>query len=146
MKKWSFEPSGGVAQPHAKHLMDQWVEWGDLSPLEQGFIEAMSKAASVKAVRGFEPCEDEELGAGAVPRMIGFSDLASETLELIRKDCAAFQNYANGLGIKTGKAEGESFYRGRQAGSLPGAWGAAFPPLTPHLGDDGLIHLRDAAR
>lgn len=108
-----------------------YIAWADLDAFTQGYIEAMFEGAAQDG--------------GSVLMTLGafyaFSDLAPETLARIIADCTSFQNIATGLGQKTAEAEGARFWNGRQGG-LSGAFGAAFPPLTVQLGDDGKVHFK----
>jgi len=115
--------------------------WEDLSPFVQGYVEALFESER-PARRG--------LLADTTPadlRALGFSDLAPEALALILRDCASFENFATGLGMKKlGAAEGGRFWHGRNDGSLGPTFAAAFPPLTPYLAEDGKIHFREAGQ
>ena len=109
------------------------IWWSDLDPFTQGYIEAL-----FASVGGFEAIRADDLAWPGKTSFLGFSDLAPETLARIIEDCASFQNVANGLGNKTHTAEGRRFWNGRQGG-LSGAFGAAYPPLTVQLSNDGKV-------
>jgi|SRR6185312_6992959 len=91
----------------------------DLSPFVQGYVEAM--LTDVDLVGQWLDTVDKF-------RAPAFSDLAPETLARIMEDCERVSHYLRG---------GE-FWKWRQAGKL-----FDFPPLTPYLGDDGKVYLRD---
>jgi hypothetical protein len=112
--------------------------WSDLSPFAfvQGCGEAMARALYERLVSdGMDPTKAAEA--------VAFRKWAPETLARIMEDCARPQNFAAGLRIKTGSPEGRNFWTARQSGQLTGAWGAALPPLTPYVGGDGKVYLRE---
>ena len=116
---------GGDAYRPAGHF-----RWPDLDPFTQGYVEAAKQAFPLPTMP--DP-------GGETPSHMqldwGFSDLASETLATILKDCAralSFGRYANT------EAEGRVFWRSRQTGRH----GDGFPPLTISLGDDGKVYLK----
>lgn len=108
--------------------------WDDLDAFTQGYVEAMFSGAVVELRRDAEDRVQMNL------EDLGFRHLAPEALARIIADCASFENIAGGLGQKTGAVEGGRFWTGRQGG-LSGAFGAAFPPLTVQLGDDGKVRF-----
>jgi len=73
----------------------------------------------------------EAMGVGT------FSDLAPETLAAILKDCERFQKYS---GKPRTHLYGGIMWKQRGFGMLP-----QYPPLTPYLGDDGKVYLREAS-
>jgi hypothetical protein len=103
--------------------------WEDLSPFEQGYIEAMF--VSFDSENG-QPIliskPTGKIGSG-LAHYVGFSDLAAETLATIRKDCAEalLDVFIAPKGVELG---GQIFWRERQADK----W-LAFPPLHPTLSD-----------
>lgn len=102
--------------------------WPDLDPFTQGYIEGMWASFG----RGLP---------GHMLTGLGYDDLAPETLAAILKDCAEYR------AIMRGEPDQQDFgartWTERQAGNLA-AYG--FPPLTPYLGDDGHVYLREAAQ
>ena len=121
MSGFQLDTSGYVHcdDPARVHM----ITWSDLTPFCQGYIEAMFAGGSW------------DLGR--------FSDLAPATLQRIIGDCEAA--LADRLCAFTNHPEsGAMFWRERQANQLNGMH-PHFPPLTPYLGDDGLIYLREAA-
>lgn len=74
---------------------------------------------------------------------LGFSDLAPATGARIIADCK--EALADPLaGYKPHVESGRMFWRDRQANMLNGM-DPRFPPLTPHLGEDGKVYLREGA-
>jgi hypothetical protein len=74
-----------------------------------------------------------------IPERVGFSDLAPETLAAILKDCEALSVTIEGE-FEPDSEDGDHAWKVRQSG----LWGA-YPPLTPYLGDDGKVYLREAS-
>jgi len=162
----TLDTSGRIAVPPA----DKWelassdtYSWSDLSPFEQGYVEALFASARLRIA----------YDTGSTVRMerrdARFSDLSPEALERVRRDCAEFQTsvawkgYVGGALSNPGLIDpercGEMFWRERngQSGGFVGAFGfpqeyahrlheraELFPPLQPYLADDGKIHLREA--
>lgn len=108
--------------------------WADLTPFAQGYVEALLSdfRASLEVGRR------HPLPVGMNPR---FSDLASETLERIVADCAKWREVYPAS--TDGHAGGDRFWGIRQAALVPRR---RFPPVTPYLGDDGKVYLREAAQ
>lgn len=112
---------------------EQGLAWSDLSPFAQGYVEAMLAEAG-------EDLADERMAQN--PRddarlSVGFSDLAPETLARIMEDCEAMKRAP---GLAEEPRGGDFFWHWRQEGKLTIN---GFPPLTPHLGDDGKVYLRE---
>lgn len=132
MSGFQLDTSGSVAHlaPNGDPVIVGGIRWSDLTPFAQGYIAALFQH------RHLERDEDQ-------PVTTGFSDLAPATLARIIGDCetgladplCAFMNHPE---------SGAMFWRDRQANQLNGMH-PHFPPLTPYLGDDGLIYLREAA-
>lgn len=118
-------------RPHGETI------WSDLSPFTQGYIEALFASLPGLDQQGRMIPRHPDVAHGGV-HVMGFSDLAPETLARIIADCASFENIAGGVGQKTGLTEGRRFWEGQQRG-MSGALGAAFPPQTVQLGDDGKV-------
>lgn len=146
----------GFAEPHA-------IRWPDLDPFPKGCIEALfaSLPTLCETCQGngevvtdwgtyLKPPEGAEADAGTATCAAcdgqgriayTFSDLAPEALALILKDCA---RAASAMGCReadgfprTDTVLGCLFWERRQSGKCPG-----FPPLTPHLREDGKVALR----
>lgn len=101
--------------------------WSDLSPFVQGYIEAMAKAWF-----------DEGAASDTAPIMdMRFSDLAPATLARIIEDCERF--HGPDYNVPPSVEKGRNFWIDRQNG----VWARnGFPPLAPHLGDDGRVYFR----
>jgi hypothetical protein len=137
MSTFTLDTSGAVVTAHGGDVgsLAVWYEFDDLSPFVQGYTEAMFASAV-----GTPEFWANDRNAG-YPDGVGFSDLAPETLAAILKDCEAFTNEVDGLPARLQTADaGRTFWMRRQDGARPG-----FPPLTPYLGEDGLVYLRGAA-
>jgi hypothetical protein len=130
---------GGVAFPGGKPLP---TTWDDFDSFTQAYVEALfadfRRAVPALANHGVRNGQ-----------AVGFSDLAPETLTTILRDCAAIQeqhaaNIASVLAYSGQRnadkvavaLDGSKFWEARQRGNL-----CDFPPLTPTLGDDGLIRF-----
>lgn len=90
--------------------------WEDLSPFEQGYIEALFN-------------DGWDWPSTSAPGPKGYSDLAPSTLAAILKDC---ESKTTGALEAPNGYEGRRYWERRQAGE-----DAYFPPLTASLGDDG---------
>jgi hypothetical protein len=146
IQQFTLDTSGAVLS-RSDHVMSGGVlttVWSDLSPFAQGYVEAMFAALDLtvdemaKWLDGVDPY-----------RLPSFSDLAPETLALILRDCAAYERGPAMLPADRAGG-GATFWRDRQSGfylretaGVP--FCGAFPPLTPYLGDDGKVYLREAA-
>jgi hypothetical protein len=122
---FTFDTSGAVARPLTEDgHADGWLYWSDLSPFEQGYVGAI--------FADFSEAFQREYGNSTL--QLRFSDLAPETLDLIRRDCAAFGFEQP----RRASEHGGMFWEARNNGSYHG-----FPPLTPYLDDDGKVRLRE---
>jgi hypothetical protein len=141
---FELDTPGFVLQP-SEHYVDEGpcaVRWSDLTPFCQGYVEALFAALRTGDI-GHWP---DHLAA-----KIGFKYLAPETLARIIDDCGAMR--ATGQALPDHYV-GEMFWRRRQAGDWKVAQRAAgglgpvpaFPPLTPYLGDDGKVYLREVGQ
>jgi len=134
MTTFTLDTSGFVSMPEPFEPSDLGAEWAwpDLSPFAQGYVEALLQGEArrdgpgsvvfVRPIKGF-----------------AFSDLAPKTLALILKDCAdARRRYMRDDTTKDGRL----FWEARDKGDCQpeGYW-----PLTPYLGDDGKVYLRETA-
>jgi hypothetical protein len=120
-----------------------WTEgrtyWGDLTPFQRGYAETL--VASVKIdPRGKWPGVTPVSGLEA----LGFSYLAPETLARIMEDCERFV----ACGYKPFDPDRDDFDQGRDfwAERQQNGLHAEFPPLTPYLGDDGKVYLREVGQ
>jgi hypothetical protein len=135
--------------------------WGSLDPFTQGYVgvKRLQTAyrtfdpdnGSLREVTGYVHISASKVATAqrlyrsdeldAEPT--AFSNLAPETLAAILKDCTAVLQivdlYAD---PKKARDQGTVFWTARQNGrwELRG-----FPVLTPYLGDDGKVRLRDGA-
>ena len=105
--------------------------WADLTPFTQGYVGAVFRSG---------PVSDRERLSFA-EHGYGFKHLAPETLERIVADCAKWHKVYPAS--TDGPAGGDRFWGIRQAALVPRR---RFPPLTPYLGDDGKVCLREAAQ
>ncbi len=139
--KRSIEPDGSCTYcgrdregwrrgPCVEDCPSRSYQWSDLTPFEQGYIEAAFAdlrerwAAKYAATHGGRVNPDF--------KHPGFSDLAPETLQRIREDCAAFPCAIHG---NDGLAGGY-FWNARQKGT----WAEiGFPHLTIALNDAGKV-------
>lgn len=128
MTEFTLDTSGAV-------MLAPGFIWSDLSPFEQGYVEAMF--ASWKAQCDLDGDDFD----------VGFSDLAPETLAAIRKDCAALVSppYVFASDADAGRFCWEWRQRGWRNATGGPPLREAFPPLTVSLGDDGKVYARAAA-
>jgi len=157
---FTLDTSGAVARPSPETSVIKAYRWPDLDDFTQGYVEALFRTSQM-LVRGCRIPMDA----------YGFSDLAPETLALILKDCAAYQAHRafdplrdlpGVSGVESLRNAGREFWHVRSGqedychGFKPGDWpdfsaeplnaaARAFPPLTPYLGDDGKVYLREGA-
>jgi hypothetical protein len=165
MADFTLDTSGTVAMPaEPRHGAPrrQHYSWSDLSPFEQGYVEALFAGAVVPGIRITHQPTGDIRPATLNKLKLAFRDLAPETLAAIRKDCAAFYDglptMHRAVVVSRGQAAGRAFWEARQSsgalafGGWPGPYAAPlniaarrFPPLTPFLNDDGKVCLREAA-
>lgn len=133
MEAFTLDTSG-VVYVQSPYITDRDSKiakrWSDLSPFVQGYIEAMLRDYLTR-----------NLGPLASGDILGFSDLAPETLSRILKDCGPdSRGYVHPTGATMGIANtfegGGLFWRTRQEGM----W-AGFPPQRTTLSNDGLIYF-----
>lgn len=129
MSAFTLDTSGFV-EGRPEGVRTKRFYWTDLDPFAQGYVEALLTAfwnTVLYATR-------------IKPR--GFRDLAPETLAAILKDCAAQPGNDHLVCTTTRQHDnGVLFWRKRQRGEVEG-----FPPLTPYLGGDGKVYLREASQ
>lgn len=99
--------------------------WTDLSPFAQGYIEAALRDYLMR-----------NLGPLASGDILGFSDLAPETLAAMMKDCERYLSHGRRRELQQPQ-DGAALWETRQMDISP-----AFPPITLYLGDDGRIYQR----
>lgn len=151
MSAFTLDTSGAVrvCGPLERDHQDvQRFEWPDLSPFEQGYVEALLTGKG----DGLALWTDAQHN-GAWDYRAGFSDLAPETLAAIRKDCADFVRRIGKSKLTDAdhRERGAFFWEARQS-KFDARWSLhqaemtkALPPLTPVLGDDGKVYLREGA-
>lgn len=113
--------------------------WRDLSPFEQGYVEAMFASEWPNILRQFiDKGMSEPEGHDDCVRP-EFTDLARETLAAIRKDCAdARRRYLR----NDTPDDGRLFWIHRQdRDCIP----EGYAPLTVTLGDDGKVRIAPVA-
>lgn len=100
------------------------VNFESLTLFARGYVEAMGRAYAESI--GYQP------KFGSHP--FRFDMLAPETLARIMEDCLNRELAQDDLNF----IDGERFWNERQRG----CW-TTYPPLTPYLGDDGKVYLRE---
>ena len=112
--------------------------WSDLSPFAQGYIEALFADLPGLDDQGRMIPRHPDVVPGV--HVMGFSDLAPETLARIIADCEFYQNHNPALwsrvSDKRARDFGRDFWRLRQNGNLPQQ-----SPLTVQLGVDGKVRF-----
>lgn len=137
MSEFSLDTSGSI-QFRDSHGELMTYRWSDLTPFEQGYVEAMFASL-------YDPVfKKPVLRSGPIDfRGVAFRHLAPETLARILKDCEAYRGERDKRGPYPASywtAEtGADFWGSRQAGT----W-ISFPLLDVTLADDGLIYLRES--
>ena len=152
MEAFTLDTSGGVLVQNTQHHTESLVEWDDLSPFEQGYIEALFASAGLRFETPLDPIDEPYMDEPS------FRHLAPETLARIMEDCRKFAGQLQAdyteRQLRTMGAEFWAYRNDRR--SLTGfptqaGWAALsrrardYPPLTPYLGDDGKIYLREQA-
>jgi hypothetical protein len=140
---FKFDTSGAVIIEHwpadGSEVEFYRFEWSDLSPFEQGYVEALLASLRWWIAEG----PRNRYGSPTEARRARFSDLAPSTLARIREDCGRFTARFK---TQTKAKHGAGFWRERNRGfyGVAGNRGRpAFPPLTPFLSDDGKVRLRE---
>jgi hypothetical protein len=144
--QFTFDTSGAVreTQDNPPRFYPNPCMWSDLSPFEQGYVAAMLGDLRLKLASWVA---DELNGEAPWPNYANprFSDLAPETLALIRRDCAARLAQNEELPDWPDddmREAGSGFWECRSEGDRVDD---GFSPLTPYLGDDGKVYLREGA-
>jgi hypothetical protein len=162
MEAFTLDTSGAVSLPaplnYVGALQDSLVLWSDLTPFQQGYVEAQAATlalcpgvahgghrAPTEADGGVFPCSRCGVPivtkGGANTPVLRFDMWAPETLAAILRDCEARMADQPRLGDKA--RDGTLFWADRQAGFACTGDGEPIPPLTPYLGDDGRVYLRE---
>lgn len=140
-----FDTSGIVRFDGGTLGVISWEGVGQLGgAFTQGYIEALMRSAwgSVEFIVEWW----DKRGAYGDKGPLAFSDLARETLAWIMEDCAKIADLIAGLDHRDGKDIWTSRCRGFPGpGTLAEYMRTNFPPLTPYLGDDGKVYLREAS-
>lgn len=135
----TLDTSGEIIVVGGSERNGRRTTWRDLDPFTQGYIEALFASIERTTANLVWDADDHA-------RFARYSDLAPETLAAILKDCEAYQ-----VAGPLPRQWGEHFWKSRQncfeASQRPTrvAMHAKYPPLTPYLGDDGRVYLREAA-
>jgi hypothetical protein len=137
MAEFTLDTSGVVTYFDRTTHHTLSVQWSDLSPFAQGYIEALFESLEHPGFIDVEPGNND---AGHIP--VGFRHLAGSTLAAILKDCERFQ--ASEMAELCNAAEGAWLWRTRQSG-LSAELSEDYPPRTPSLGDDGKVYLAVSA-
>lgn len=140
MTTFQLDTSGRVCLPPVKGIKAQrlaLVSWPDLSPFAQGYVEALFAASWSSLFEQFVAKNMSEAADHEDRVCPEFTDLAPETLARIMADCERVQKNPEWWpDAADPHDEGATFYHQRQIPHVD-----AFPPLTPYLGDNGLIYL-----
>ena len=132
MADFTLDTSGCIHMPGVplSSISPRFI-WSDLSPFAQGYVEALLREANA-ALHAERAQQGRE--RSRFDRDLVFSDLAPESLALILRDCEDGADGARG---------GRLFWEMRRRDAFKG--NPLFPPLTPYLGDDGKVYLRESA-
>lgn len=135
-----------LPRPGAPQYSDGWG-FEHLTPFAQGYVEAMLRVCeAISTARPRGPTERPMLRSMILNmRSAAFSDLAPETLARIIEDCERFVGDPS-----TNRADnGAACWRMRNRSPHRFFFQEQFPddgPLTPYLGDDGKVYLREAGQ
>jgi hypothetical protein len=133
MTNFTLDTSGAVPMPSA-HGGTVPFRWGGLDPFTQGYVEALFASTGHHG--------DLLTGRIADGMRNRFSDFAPETLAAILQDCERYSAaYCDADVARRYPENGRQFWADRQAGKS-----RSFPPITPYLGDDGEVYLREAGK
>jgi len=128
MSEFQLDTSGAVLIPTGIDAPGQTTHtvhaWRSLDAFTQGYVEALLRSMGLQY---FGSGESDD-----TPRFVGFSDLAPETLATIIRDCAEY------TAAPDDRTLGSWFWHNRQQGII-----GPRPPLTPTVGSDGLIYLKE---
>jgi hypothetical protein len=150
MEAFTLDTSGVVEGPIGTPDGQRYnaIGWAFLTPFQQGYVEALF--AGGVSDEWFDHDEGRRKAITIYPAGFTFSDLAPETLAAILRDCErAAETYPDPAAM-TAEA-GRAFWAERQtrphkafiANRRGGYHVTNFPPLTPYLGDDGRVYLRE---
>lgn len=131
MGEFQLDTSGFVTvlHPRGADVVGEEIRWPDFTPFAQGYTAALF---ATRITRG------EQRWTGPLSEFAGFSDLAPETVERIREDCAALVGAHEHLNRQD---VGAVFWHSRQKGNQP-----RFPPQTISIDDNGKVRLTDSAK
>lgn len=134
----AFDTSGHFhimpGHPLHRFMRANILTWDDLTPFQQGYVEALFESAwpdllSQFIAKGMSEPEDH---ADCVKPE--FSDLSPDALAMILADCERFR----GRTSSQSRAVGALFWKNRAGGYLSDD---GWMPLRVSLSDDGKIHL-----
>lgn len=109
------------------------IEWSDLSPFVQGYVEALFADLDRWIERYGDPAHGPDQNP---PR---FSDLAPETLARIMEDCERYDS-ESAIPLRDSPDAGRELWEQLQRGGIAQE-PTPFPPLTPYV-RDGKVYLR----
>lgn len=126
---FQLDTSGSVLLTLPPNDVFKHIFWTDLDAFTQGYVEALlrSLVADIQATVHWSATD--------IHAACRFDRIAPATLARIMADC---KRYTKGCDWPLIANDGRTYWALRQAGRL-----VNYPPLTPYLGDDGLIYLRD---
>lgn len=109
------------------------IRWSDLAPFQQGYVEAM-----LTGDYRFNPAITIHIGQPK-ERLLGFSDIAPETIQRIIEDCTNVLEIIDSyVDEDIQRNSGRGFWNARSNGN----WTARqWPPLTLTLGEDGKVRF-----
>lgn len=133
---FQIDTTGEIVLPYP-HLHPEacGYRWSDLSPFTQGYIEALFADLPGLDDKGRMIPRHPDVVPGV--HVMGFSDLAPETLARIIADCEAMDVLRPGVSEDGDRSAGRGFWELRQSG----AYADRFPPLTIQLCDDGKVRF-----
>ena len=128
---------GAPAGQGTYHPVD--LDWCDLSPFAQGYVEALFADFRQRQERRFH--ENPAFIGQEMPAQRGFSDLAPETLARIIADC---EKWCSAVPSRLAQRQvGGDFWRLQQLGKV----GEALPlPLAVQPGDDGKVRFAETQK
>ena len=133
MTAFSLDTSGVVKMGDAWSDKPWDLEWSDLSPFQQGYVEALF--AGLRSANFWPACPHAR-------RIMRFDRLAPEALALILKDCDRHCIRSLRRIPQVDARDGANFWKWRQEGLYRDA---GYVPVTPYLSDEGKVCLRETA-
>lgn len=128
---FTLDTSGLVDDPEGWGIL----EWSDLSPFAQGYVEALFE--SVVPVR-----DDGATVERCVWEVAGFRHLSPEAVEMILRDCELWEQTRAPCAIEADADDGRELWRHRQANESA----YLFPPYRIFLSDEGKVCLEEVPR